>query len=196
MNACRLCYLAFLTATACSTVPEIHYYTLSPESATERIAVRAGSRAYVIDAIAIPDLLDRPQIVLRAGPNRIDVLDYNRWAAPLPGLLQRVLAADLAMRLEAGAILDPGLPPPAYATGRVTISIVEFNAGRDGQSVLDASWVISDGEVTPVRRSITTHRARHVASTNVADVAEMVATMNSLLPALADDIAATLARQE
>jgi len=196
MSACRLCYLTFLTATACSAAPEIHYYTLSAESATERVPINAGSGAYVIDAIAIPDLLDRPQIVLRSGPNRVDVLDYNRWAAPLPSLLQRVLAADLALRLEAGAIIDPGLPPPAHAAGRVTISIVEFNAGQDGQSVLDASWTISDGEVTPIRGNLTTHRARHVASTNVADVAEMVATMNSLLPALADDIAATLARQE
>ena len=66
MNACRLCYLAFLTATACSAAPEIHYYTLSAESATERVPVSAGPGAYVIDAIAIPDLLDRPQIVLRS----------------------------------------------------------------------------------------------------------------------------------
>ena len=87
-ESCRRCCRAFLTATACSTAPEIHYYTLSAESATKRIAVGAGPAGYVIDAIPIPDLLDRLQIASRARPNRVDVLHYDHWAEPLPDLLR------------------------------------------------------------------------------------------------------------
>jgi uncharacterized protein len=197
MSPRYLCYIAFLTVTAYSAAPEIRYYTLSAEPATKLVATGTGRAAYAIDAVAIPDLLDRPQIVLRAGPNGVDVLDYDRWgAAPLPDLLQRVLAADLSSLLGAGAIIDPGLPSEMHSVRRITISILDFNAGRDGQSVLDASWVISDTEAAPIGRGITTHRARHVAPTNGADVTEIVATMSRLLAALADDIAATLARGE
>ena len=194
MNARVLCLVAFVM-TACSASPEIRYYTLSAEpgpKSTATTGTRMDRAAYVIDAVTIPDLLDRPQIVLRAGPNGVDVLDDDRWAAPLPDLLQRVLAADLSSRLGAGAIIDPGLPSAEHSARRITISILEFDAARDGQSVLDASWTISDTDAGPIGRSVTTYRARHVAPTNGVETTKIVATMSRLLPALADDIAATV----
>ena len=110
MSARFCCGLAFLTLAACSTSPDMHYYTLSAQPTTDSATkIPASDPRYAIDRVEIPDLLDRPQIVLRGGPNGVDVLEYHRWAAPLPDLLQRALAADLASRLGAGAIIDPGL---------------------------------------------------------------------------------------
>jgi uncharacterized lipoprotein YmbA len=187
MNARRLIWVASLMVTACASASEIRYYALSAEPATEVVAVRNGTVRYAFDAVAIPDLLDRPQIVLRAGQYGIDMLDDDRWAAPLPDLLQRVLAADLSSRLGAGSVVDPGLPSPRSAR-RITVSILEFGASRDGQSVIEASWTISDPESAA---NGTIHRARHVAATDGTTVAAIVATMSRLLARLADDIAAT-----
>jgi hypothetical protein len=144
-----------------------------------------------VDAVAIPDLLDRPQIVMRVGPNGADVLDDDRWVAPLPDLLRRALAADLTARLGNGAVIAPGLPS-GPSVRRITISILEFDTGSDGQSVLDASWTVSDPGTVPEGGSIGIHRVHHVASTNGADVKTIVATMNRLLPVLAEDIFASL----
>jgi uncharacterized lipoprotein YmbA len=182
MSAGRFCWVALLFATACSASPEPRYYTLTAEPAVASSAGAVDRAAYALDAVAIPDLLDRPQIVLRVGQNRVEMLDDDRWAAPLPDLLRRTIAADLSRRLGASAIIDPGLPAGRSAR-RITVSILEFSVARDGQCVLAASWSVSGG---------TTHRSRHTAAANRAEVTQMVATMSDLLAALADDIAATL----
>jgi uncharacterized lipoprotein YmbA len=97
----------------------------------------------------------------------------------------------LSARLGTGTVIEPGLPS-GPSVRRITISILEFDTGSDGQSVLDASWTISDPQTVPEGSSTEVHRIRHVASTNGAGMKNVVATMNRLLPALADDIVASL----
>jgi hypothetical protein len=185
--------------TACSAAPEIRYYTLSADPGPPKTATtttRVHGAPYEIDAIAIPDLQDRPEIVMRSGANTVEVLDDDRWAAPLADQLQRVLAADLASRLGADAIIDPGLPSAPHTSRRITVSILEFDPGRD-ESVIEASWVISDDtRSAPGGGAIKTYRARHAASTNRSDVTEFVAAMSGLLTLVAEDIASTLTASE
>jgi uncharacterized lipoprotein YmbA len=194
VNVRRLCWVALLAIGACSGASDIHYFTLSPQPGPPTVAAGAGRIAYTLDAVAIPEVLDRPQIVLRTGPNGVDVLDYDRWAAPLPDQLQRVLSGDLSSRLGPGAIVPPGLPSQRFVR-RVTVSILEFTAEQSGQDVLDASWAISDPGAAPTSPAIFAHTSRHVATTNRASMAVIVATMSRLLGELANDIAASLAEQ-
>jgi uncharacterized lipoprotein YmbA len=180
---------------ACSASPEVRYYTLSAAPVASNAAASSGRAFYSIDAVAIPALLDRPQIVMRTGHNGADVLEDDRWIAPLPDLLRRVLAADLSARLGAGAVIEPGLPS-GPSIRRIAISILEFDSRSDGQSVLDASWTISEPGTVTEAGSTEIHRVRHVASTDGADLKNVVATMNRLLPALADDILASLPQDQ
>jgi uncharacterized lipoprotein YmbA len=199
MNARLFCGALFMAMTACSTAPEIHYYTLSaePSSIGTATASPRGSRAsYAIDTVTIPDLLDRPQIVVRTGANAVDVLDNDRWGAPLADQLRRILAADLSARLGTNAIADPGLPISLRFDRRISISILTFDPGRDSDSVLEASWELSDPKSAPLGGGTRTYRARHIASTKGATVPEIVATMSGLVTMVADDIAATVAADE
>ena len=152
--------------------------------------------SYAVGAVTIPDLLDRPQIVLRSSANTIEVLDYDRWAAPLSDELQRVLIADLTMRLGGNAIIDPGLTSSLRMDRRITISILEFDPARKNESVLEASWTISDAKSGPGPDGIKTYKARHVASTDHSNVEELVATMSALVAKMTDDIAATVLADE
>jgi uncharacterized protein len=198
MNArLRLCLALLLTMTACTGSPDIRYYTLSAETAPTRMvtAIRAGRGVYAIDAVVIPDVLDRPQIVLRSGANAVEVLDYDRWAGSLPDQLQRVFAADLSARLGVGAIADPGLPAIPQA-GRIAISILAFGPERHGESVIEASWAISDKGSGPAGGITKTYRARHAAANKGSDVPALVATMSDAVAMIADDIAATLASED
>jgi uncharacterized protein len=195
----RLPYLAAsILMAACSSSPEIRYYTLSADSGSPRdtpAQTRANRGPYAIDAVSIPDLLDRPQIVLRSGANAVEVLDYDRWAAPLADQLQRVFATELSARLGPDAIIDPGLPSNSHADRRISISILEFDPERHGESALAASWSISGikSSATPIDGRI--FRARHVA-TSGTDMNEVVGTMSGLVMAIADDIAATIDASE
>jgi hypothetical protein len=146
--------------------------------------------------VTIPDLLDRPQIVLRTSPNAVEVLDYDRWAAPLPDQLQRVLAAELSARLGPNAVIDPGLPENSRADRRITVSILAFDPVRRGESSLEASWVISDVKSRPAVTPGKSFRARHVATATGSDVKDIVGTLSGLVTEIADDIAATIAAGE
>jgi uncharacterized protein len=199
MKARVVCWLMFAALAACSASPEFRYYILSVEPGpknTATIATPADCSPYAVDAVAIPDLLDRPQIVLRSGANAVEVLNYDRWAAPLADQLQRVFAADLSARLGADVIAVPGLPSPLRSGRRVTISILDFAPGRDGESVIAASWVVSDSKSVSIPAGVRVYRTRHVASTDRSDVMEVVATMSGLVGRTADDIAKTLAACE
>ena len=190
-----LCWLALLSLAACSASPGVRYYTLSAVPSGSDAVASSGRAIYSVDAVVIPDLLDRPEIVMRAGSNGAHVLEYDRWIAPLPDLLRRVIAADLSARLGTGAVVQPGLPS-GPSVRRIAISVLEFDAGSDGQSVLDASWTISDLGTVPDGGSIEIHRVRHVASTKGVDAKNVVATMNRLLPALVNDILASLPQDQ
>ncbi len=200
MKAHFLCCASFAIAvSACAASPQIRYYTLSIE-ADPKMPVSSGTigrrNSYAVGAVTIPDLLDRPQIVLRSSANAIEVLDYDRWAAPLSDELQRVLVGDLSARLGENSIIDPGLMSARRIDRRITISILEFDPARKNESVLEASWMISDAKSAPILGGIRTYKARHVASTGHADVEELVATMSTLVARMTDDIAATVLADE
>ena len=189
MSARQICWLTVLMLAACSHAPEIRYYTLSAEPVAKPIAASVSGR-WVVDAVAIPDLLDRPQIVLHSGANQVDVLNDDRWAAPLADMIQRVVAANLSSRLGSQAVSDPGLPSSGAARG-IGISILELTAGHDEQCVLDASWEIARTDSGEINRSAA-HRGHYIAATHGTGPTQIVSTMSHLLGAFADDIAETL----
>jgi uncharacterized protein len=199
MRVQRCFLLALPVMTACSSSPDIRYYTLSSEPTSPSIAPATAHGPvgpYVFDAVVIPDVLDRPQIVLRTSPNSVEILDYDRWAAPLPDQLQRVLAADLSARLGPNAVVAPGLPENLRAERRITVSILAFDPARRGESSLEASWVISDAKSRPDPTRSKSFRARHVAMATGSDVKDIVGTLSGLVTGIADDIAATIAAAE
>ena len=200
MKAHFLCCALFaLAVSACASSPQVRYYTLSTETDLKARASSAASvhhNSYAVGAVAIPNLLDRPQIVLRSSANTIEVLDYDRWAAPLSDELQRVLIADLSMRLGANSVIDPGLMSSLHMDRRITISILKFDPARKNESVLEASWTISDAKAGPSLDGVKTYKARHVVSSDHPNVEELVATMSALVAKMTDDIAATVLADE
>jgi hypothetical protein len=198
MKARLFLLTALLTMAACSSSPAVRYYTLSAESAPSGAAAitRPARAPYAIDAVSIPDLLDRPQIVLRTSTNSVEILEYDRWAGPLPDQLEHILAADLSARLGPGAIIDPGLPTNLQAHRRITVSVLGFDPRKRGESSLEASWVISDAKPGSPVASTRIFRTRHVATAKGPDVMDIVGTMSGLVTETADDIATTIATQE
>jgi hypothetical protein len=198
MKARLLLLTALVTMTSCASSPPIRYYTLSAEGASPRAAAmkHPASGPYAIDAVSIPDILDRPQIVLRTSTNAVEMLDDDRWAAPLPDQLERVLAAELSARLGPDAVIDPGLPTNVQAERRITVSILGFEPRENGESSLEASWVISDAKSGSTVTSNRVFRTRHVATTKGPGVIDIVGTMSGLVAETADDIATAIATHE
>ncbi len=142
MMAGRFAILLSAAATAClvacSTAPS-RFYTLSSTATADGAA--AAPFAVLVGPVTVPAAVDRSEIVVQVEPNRVDVDEFNRWAAPLNDAIARVVAGDLTVLLATPDVAAAPLANfrPDY---RVTINIQRFES-LPGQSVLvDAVWAV------------------------------------------------------
>lgn len=141
--------VALAGAAGCASAPS-RFYTLDTAAAAN--GTPATKVTVIIGAVAIPGVVDQPQFVVRTAPNRVNVDEFNRWAAPLSDSLSRVVASDLAVQLGTPDVATASLANfnPDY---RVAIEVLRFDSMR-GQSVSDeavwtvirtSNWIIRSG---------------------------------------------------
>ena len=78
----------------------------------------------------------------RIDPTQLQILDDHRWAAPLDDMILRVLSAELAARLPAGAVAGPSEAATSEARQSVALDIRDFYADARCAVALRAAWVI------------------------------------------------------
>jgi uncharacterized lipoprotein YmbA len=135
--ALALLAAAALAMAGCGSSPEMRHYVLAAEAAPspEPDAARVS-----IAPVTIPDLVDRPDLVVRVGPNRVQIADQDRWGEPLRDAVPRVLAANLQRRLGARyAVTDGREGAPAL---RVAVDIRQFEAVAGGEVTVHADWTV------------------------------------------------------
>lgn len=133
--------LAILTG--CSSAPS-RFYSLNSTARSD--AAPSAKYAVVVGPVSIPSAVDRPQFTLELGPNRVEVEEFNRWAAPLSESIGRVISRDLGKLL--GTTLVATAPSqdlgPSY---RVAINIEQFDSilgsvTASGKVKLTAVWAV------------------------------------------------------
>lgn len=136
----HLCSLALVAATAagCASATA-RFYTL--DSTATAGDAPAAHYAVLVGPVSVPPSVDRPQMVVQVAPNRVELDEFNRWAAPLNDAIARAVAGDLAVLLGTS---DVAVAPLANFTPncRVTIDVQAFES-VPGQSVLvDGVWAV------------------------------------------------------
>lgn len=165
------------------------YYALSPVDPVTPPARRTGA-VVAVGSVDLPDYADRPQIVVRTGPNTLDQAEFDQWGGALSDMVPRLLAEDLARRLPGDHIVDfPAAGDVPYDV-RVPIEISQFDVSASGEAVVAARWQVrgkpGSGLVT-VHESVT--RARAVGSS----YDQRVDALSRALADLASDIAEAVA---
>lgn len=130
--------LAFAGLAACSSAPA-RLYTLGASAAAGGGAPLA--RSVIVGPVTVPGTVDRPEIVVGIGPNRVQADEFNRWAGPLADTIARVVAGDLSALLGTP---DVAVAPLANfrADYRVSIDVQRFESVPRQHVVLDAVWVV------------------------------------------------------
>ena len=82
--------LALLPCWPAAVRREVTFYTLNPLVPPETTAPAATLDSVVIGPVILPDLYDQPQLVVRVDANRVDILEMQRWAAPLKSEIPRI----------------------------------------------------------------------------------------------------------
>jgi uncharacterized lipoprotein YmbA len=151
--------LLTLVAGCVGPSPRSKYYLLSalPNQETGQATTTASDGLSVgIGPVSFPDYLDRPQIVIRTGPNEISFSEFDRWAEPLKNNFMRVLKENLADRLRTDSIFVYPWPPGAVFEFQVSAEVTRFDALPGDSAELDVQWMIlryHDGEVILSRKS-------------------------------------------
>jgi uncharacterized protein len=184
-----LCIIAALW-TGCASTTQSHFYTLSPVSKPAASAV--ANYSVSVGPVTIPAAVDRPQIVVRVGPNQVDIDEFNRWASPLQNDIARVVAENLVLML---GIPDVTVFPQTTAAGasyRVVISVLRFDSVPGGAATLDAVWTVRGAKADQSR----TGRATLSVPTQGGGFAPLVAAHSLALEKLSTDVAEAIRTME
>jgi uncharacterized lipoprotein YmbA len=128
----------------------MHYYTLTETPSDTRVALPSNWVPLRLDRVNIPMELDRAQIVRRIDPTRLQIVEGDRWAAPLDDMIRRVLSDDLALRLPVNMVADPNEPSVGEKRQSLSVDISEFYGDRACAVTLRAAWALkqSDSQIS------------------------------------------------
>lgn len=185
-----------LLATGCLSLQpspdRTRFFVLSPmPEASERFAAepRDGSALIGLGPVALPDYIDRRELVTRIGPNRLRVSTDERWGEPLEANVKRVLYENLAALLGTQAIVVHPWSTRLTPDYRIEVEILRFESDDDGRSYLEARWLLRKGgdHAHALRRETRLEREADSGDTEAA-----VAALSALLGDLSRELASAL----
>jgi len=135
--AAVLTFTAFVTG--CASTPASRFYTLSAASGP---AATSSNLAVAVGPVSVPAEVDRPQIVVSAGPNQVRLEEFNRWAAPLQNSIARVVADNLVLMLGTPRVTLSAQTLSADADYRAAIDVQGFQSAPGEAAMLDAVWTV------------------------------------------------------
>lgn len=177
--------LAALFLAGCGSTPPSTLYVLEAPAAAAGRTAKEGRRIEVV-SVRIPDLWDRPQIVLSRPGGQVDFNEFNRWAVPLKSDVPRVVTRNLVGLLGTTTVWLREDFPGAKPDLRVQVSIEQIEAVAGQQLRLEASWVIRGPEASS---TIKVGRASLSESLADASYAAVVSATSRSLLALSEQVA-------
>jgi uncharacterized lipoprotein YmbA len=128
------------SATACSS-PASRFYVLGDRTLAEAAApVSAFRGTVVVHAAALPESVDRPQLVVSGeGQQEVVVLEQERWAEPLRAGIARFVAAQLTRLLGTTTVStsEDVITQPDY---RVSLDVRRFEAAPESAVDIEMLW--------------------------------------------------------
>lgn len=139
IKVCIFMMLLFLSA--CSTSPGNNYYTLTALAPHSSKQPSNLAPSIAIMSITLPELVDRPHLVVGGNGSRVDILEFHRWAESLKSSIPRVMADNLSRQLGNDQVVS--YPQVAALDSALQLS-VDFQgfSVTDGFVLLDALWLI------------------------------------------------------
>lgn len=124
---------------ACASSAPIHYFSLddgSPTAMKPPIGLRVA-----VTQVNLPDLIDRPQLVVRTARHQLRLDDQHEWAEPLRRQIPRVIARHLGEALDSGRVFALPVDAQSYDLDfKVMLDIQRLEVISGKCVELDAVW--------------------------------------------------------
>jgi len=184
-----VCCVAAVLA-GCSRSPRVNYYVLEPIAKAEVAVFAQNAPTIAIAPITLPEMVDRPQMVVRADGSRVEILDMHRWAEPLKRGIPRLMAENLSRLLGSVRVSAHPGNGAGEADYRLFVDITRFESTADSVTV-EASWTIR----RPAQGYQKTGRSQVVEPCGGEGYEALVAAYNRALAALSRDMAQAIITQ-
>ena len=188
--------LTISSLTGCGSSPRETYYTLSSAAAMNGAAPASGEFTYsiAVGPVTLPDAVDRPQLVLRAGPNEVTFEELHRWAGALKSEIPRIIAENLAADLNVKRVAAYPQRAGDNADYRVLVDIQRFDSTLGESVTIDALWTVkrvSDGALRTGHSNATESSSDGSYDAVVAAHSRALATVSREIAEAVRSIAAT-----
>jgi uncharacterized lipoprotein YmbA len=150
--------LAVLTGCRSATSP-VEFYTLSPlpdVSAADKIAGLGNNIAVGVGPLQMPKVIDRPQIITRIGPNKINVDEFHRWAGSVYEDFLRAVTQNLSALLQSSLVMAYPWEEYFNPVYRIYMEVHQFDGSLGQYAQLDITWTITgreEREILFIRKS-------------------------------------------
>lgn len=135
-------------AAGCANSPPCRFYTLTATAG--RASNPAGNIPSVaVSSVTIPELVDRPQLVVRSDGSRVEQLETHRWAEPLKGAISRTIAENISRLLPSDRVSSYPQNASLAADVRISVDMLRFESAGERVEV-DALWTIRMADGSPV----------------------------------------------
>lgn len=166
-------------------------YVLNAEPPASAGTTTAANLSLGLGPVDVPGYLDRPGIVTRVAPNRLESARNDLWAEPVVDNFKAVLAEDLRLRLPGTTIRPLPWSPSARPDLTVTVDVSRFEATASGTAELRALWTLRE---TEQRTVLASHEAQISQPIAGGGTEAAVAALGQALGALSDEISAEVTR--
>ena len=141
MTSLRTLLCVVLTAGlgACASSPPLRYYSLD-DGRPMAMGSPAGVSVAIVE-VKLPELVDRPQLLVRTAGHRVQFSENDRWAEPLRRQVPRLLARDLSVALDSGRVVALGIDAREFDIDfRVVVDVQHLEVVSGQRVELDAVW--------------------------------------------------------
>jgi uncharacterized protein len=175
----------------CAQSAPTRYYTLSTATQQQPTAQQSAKGLVIgLGPLSLPQYLDRPDIVTRAGAHQMKLAEQSKWAEALEPLLTRIMAEDLYGLLDANDVIPMPQRGDLPLDRVVEVDFARFDANEAGEVTLDARWRVYRGDHDTLVASGRSQIAEQGAA--VPDYDAIVAAMSRAVGQLSAEIATAI----
>ena len=139
--------------------PRVDFYVLSATAGSAgdaSVVDSCSGQGISVGPISWPRYLDQPRIITRAGQNRLEANEFNRWGGSLEDDFSRTVIRNLSVLLRSELVMNYRRSQRFMPVYRVEMDVQQFDGQLGGDVILEVQWSIiaaRSGELEKVATS-------------------------------------------
>jgi uncharacterized lipoprotein YmbA len=159
--------------------------TAAPTTPTATAQSTSGDFTIGLGPIKLPPYLDRPEIVTRMAPNRLELSKEDRWGESIQNGFTRAMERNLAAQTGGVVIVFPWYNT-VHIEMQVQVDVYRFETDAQGTATLSAKWTILDSTGKNILYTVESHLTQ---PSKPGDMTEAAAALSRTIGDLSSQIA-------